>query len=103
MSSEELRGILITPKFISATVGLATLLGLLIGGIVYVVKQDFRIEQVATQMANLESRIDRELEKTDAKYEKILQKVDQLTSEITKLTIALRNVQYKQDNTTDAK
>lgn len=105
---------------IGAVVGLVALLSTMVGSVGYVVRQDFRTSQIEVAQRNFETEVESGINilrgemraadsalaaaqkeadrRTEQVYEKILQKVDALTAEVTKLTIALGNLQYKQDN-----
>ncbi|MBN9550490.1 MAG: hypothetical protein J0H31_16845, partial [Alphaproteobacteria bacterium] len=55
--------------------------------------------KVDTQVAQLKAQIDSSNQQNRQDFKLILDKVEAMTGEITKLTIAVGNVQYKQDNT----
>lgn len=109
MSDQELKGVVINGKVISAVVGCVAIVTALFSGIGYVTYQGFELTQAKEDISKLETKVDTQVAKLSAQIEAsnqqsrqdfkmILDKVDALTGEVTKLTIAVGNVQYKQDN-----
>ncbi|WP_353640751.1 hypothetical protein [Mesorhizobium sp. WSM2239] len=114
------KGVVINGRTIGIAVGLVALMSATFGGVAYVVRQDFRTTQIQTDHGEFRTKVENDFialrvemrhaddalalaqkesdRRTEQSYEKILQKFDALTAEVTKLTIALGNVQYKQDN-----
>ncbi|MBN7759797.1 hypothetical protein JYP52_01495 [Nitratireductor aquibiodomus] len=88
MSSE---GFHIDGKKISAAVGVVTLFLAMVSGVGFIIRQDYRISTLETQVVKLEDN-------QQKSYDNILLRIDDLTTKITELTIALGNVQYKQEN-----
>ncbi|RWI74793.1 MAG: hypothetical protein E5V72_01000 [Mesorhizobium sp.] len=110
MSAEEIKGIVINGKVISALVGVFTLAAMLFSGVGYVTYQGFELNQAKADITELEAKVDNnvaelrlQIETSDKEvrenYKMILDRFDKLTGEVTKLTIAVGNVQYKQENT----
>ncbi|TPL42631.1 MULTISPECIES: spore coat protein [unclassified Mesorhizobium] len=110
MSSEELKGVVVNGKVISAIVGCISIIGVLFSSVGYVTYQGFELTQAKEDLAKLETKVDTQVAKLQAQLEasnqqsrqdfkQILDQVQNLTGEVTKLTIAVGNVQYKQDNT----
>ncbi|RWH49601.1 MAG: hypothetical protein EOR25_10780 [Mesorhizobium sp.] len=110
MSAEEIKGIVINGKVISALVGVFSLAAMLFSGVGYVTYQGFELNQAKSDITDLEAKVDNnvaelrlQIETSDKEvrenYKMILDRFDKLTGEVTKLTIAVGNVQYKQENT----
>lgn len=109
MSTEEVRGVVVNGKVISTVVGLLTIVAMTIGAVSYVTYQTFEIAQVQEDVVELKAIVKNDVtelrvqmetadRRTHENYQMILDKFDALTTEVTKLTIALGNIQYKQDN-----
>ncbi|MER8983987.1 hypothetical protein NKK48_01640 [Mesorhizobium sp. C386A] len=110
MSTEELKGVVINGKTISAAVGVFAIVSMLFGAVSYVTYQSFELAQAKSDIVKLDIKVDTAVAKLQAQLEAsnqqsrqdtkmILDKVEAMTGEMTKLTIAVSNVQYKQDNT----
>ncbi|RUU75709.1 hypothetical protein [Mesorhizobium sp. M7A.F.Ca.MR.362.00.0.0] len=110
MSAEELKGVVINGKVISAIVGCVSIIGVLFSAVGYVTYQGFELTQAKEDITKLDAKMDTAVAKLQAQieasnqqtrqdYKMILDKVEAMTGEMTKLTIAVGNVQYKQDNT----
>ncbi len=99
MSREDLEGIRINGKVISAAVGLMTLFLALVGGVSFVIKQDYRLGSLEADLSQVKVEIKEADQRATQTYEKILEKVDKLTAEVNKLTLSLGKIEYKQDLT----
>lgn len=110
MSSEEIKGVVINGKVISAIVGAFTIVAMLFSAVAYVTYQAFELDQAKKDIIKVDTKLDAAVaalhtqleaasQQTRQDYKMILDKVDALTGEVTKLTIAVGNVQYKQDST----
>lgn len=95
---------LVDGNTLSTVVSALTIVGLLVGAIVTVLRQRFRIDRLEERLdelhvdhAEMREDIKAANKVTQQNYEKILAKFDALTTEITKLTISLNNLEFKHE------
>jgi len=101
-------GFNVNGKSISALVGVVTLFIALCTGVAYVVGQSFTVNHLDKRVTQIEAKqaadiatLRAEMKESDLQtrrtYENILTKVELLAGEITKLTIALGTIEYRQE------
>lgn len=95
--AEELNGLTLNTKTISFIMGLISLGSVFWFAVSYVQGQEFRATALESRVGQLEQKLREDSQDGKESLHNILTKIDALSGEVAKLTIALTSVQVRQE------